>query len=275
MTFEKPLPVEFSAVYSVAKGLGFNYQSIERVGHLSDDIWFDGGQITNRPFDSVLPKNPVTFTEFITAMVTPEKTSVTDVHGFPFQAEGKAQRGEPKEVSGKKSMEDLLKELKETPIKMVTIPTWIQEQDELFDAEMKHRQMLFHRDMEKYMEHVDRILFKRPSTSLKEEDRSHMSPVQRISILEAEVEALKQKLAEAEKKVEPEKEPMEEDRRVYLGGGITFKAFRPLSHKSAFIGDGAEGIADTHRVLIANEGYTFKIREDYCQGRPALEIHRL
>jgi hypothetical protein len=93
--------------------------------------------------------------------------------------------------------------------------------------------------------------------------------------LKFQVEALKQKLAEAEKKVEPEKKPVEEDRRVDFGDEVTFKVFRSSSNGSAFIGESLAKEADKHKVLIANKGYTFKIRENYLNGRPALEIHRV
>jgi hypothetical protein len=93
--------------------------------------------------------------------------------------------------------------------------------------------------------------------------------------LKLQVEALKQKLAEAEKKVGPEKKPVEEDRRVDFGREVTFSSSPSRSHCSASIGNGFAKDGDMHRVLIAEEGYTFKIREDYYQGRPALEIHRL
>jgi hypothetical protein len=97
-----------------------------------------------------------------------------------------------------------------------------------------------------------------------------------IHNLRLKVEALKQKLAEAEKKVGPEKKPVEEDRRVDFGGEVTFKVLRSDSNgSSAFIGENLAKEGDKHKVLIACEGYTFKIREDYFSGRPALEIHRL
>jgi len=282
MAFEKPLPMEFSAVYSMAKRLEINYESIEKIGCPIGDIWFDGESVTNRPFDGGLIKNPVTFTEFITAMVTPEKTSVTDIPGFPFQAEGMAQRGEPKEITEK-------------------------EPENFFDKES-----------ELFWKSLQNPTVEYPSLSLAPKD--YMSKKQYIRHLEAEVESLKQKLAEVEKEDPAPKfmmsdfielmnrplkdvteeelvkatefasmggtslseiwdrwakiKPMEEDRRVDFGDNISFST-RFNANSPAYIGYGVARKSDERKVLIANKGFTFKIREDYYEGRPALEIHRV
>lgn len=95
--------------------------------------------------------------------------------------------------------------------------------------------------------------------------------LKRISDLEAEVKALKGKdvVGEAQKE-----KPVVEDRRVNFGESVTFD-IKTGGSMGAAIGKGLALPSDRNKVLIANKGYTFKIIEDYWEGRPAFEIHKL
>jgi hypothetical protein len=223
MIVNSPTKEQSDVIFSIAESLG-----IETTRHLKGnptfpDVWFSGRKIAHcvaipDPIDI-----PVTFQEFITAMVTPE------------------------EETEKKSEKPMFKK------RIITtdfgINLWPILSSEAIDRAIKEFQekplMVFHRINPREVE------------------------------LEAENKALKEKLAEAEKKAS-EKEPVEEDKRVDFGENITFQKLRSdIFPNPAFIGSTLAKKGDANKVLIAEEGYTFKIREDYCEGRPALEIHKL
>lgn len=190
---------------------------------------------------------PVTATELICAMVTPPKE---EPETEPESAWDKMLFERIKKTAGEEKATALWNKLKR------------------IGAEL---------DAEEELDTEDVLNVEDMSVKIDMEDRSHLSPVQRINALESEVESLKQKLAEAEKKVAGEEKPVEEDSRVDFGERVTFGILPSNSpfNRSAFIGENLADYEDRNKVLIPSKGYTFKLRENYYDGRPALEIHRI
>jgi len=183
----------------------------------------------------------------------------------------------------KKSMEELLGELNESFGHIVRIPSWV-------DEEKDNEQLAFWKSLQEptvedlsyklgpkefmpkkeYIRHLEAEVENLKTELTKSREETYM---ERCRYVETFAYKSKQKLAEAEKKEGSKEESVEEDRRVAFGQEITFKTSSPSPHELAFIGTSLAKRGDEHKVLIPRSGYTFKIREDYFEGKPALEIH--
>ena len=174
-------------------------------------------------------------------------------------------------------------ELNESFGHIVRIPSWV-------DEEKDNEQLAFWKSLQEptvenpscklgpkelmpkkeYIRHLEAEVENLKTELTKSREETYM---ERCRYVETFAYKSKQKLADGEKKEEPKEKPVEEDRRVCFGSEIHFSILS--EGKKAYIAVDHAKDGDHGKVLIAGKGYTFKIREDYFEGRPALEIHRV
>lgn len=292
MIVKSPTREQQESIFTLADSLGIKSDQSHLESEDYPDVWFSGECILNceEELYSRL-KIPVTFQEFITAMVTPEEKTDKEIE----EMTAKSMTMENAIKGAKKLLDKYepflsyqesksLKELFNDPFFQAGMSAAKKQEEKAKQfweslKDVSQPDLIVKVDLSD-----DSWLGPRTEAMVRKLQEAQKMAFQRINPreveLEAENKALKEKLAEAEKRemrmnncgqLEYIGAATKEDKRMNFGKEIKFG----LMGDVATIGYGLAKKGDENKVLIAKEGYTFKIRENYFDGRPALEIHRI